>query len=221
VQLCNHADAHLGENKMAKASKKVAKKTAKKTTADKTISDEVLKQINSKLTSTKNSLENQVEDLSVQVKKLGKKSGKKALKLFKALDENYHRKLVILQDEFEERLASLSTIQDKVLELLPNVVAEKFTSTKSGTAKSAKPVKLTNKKPVSKPRPKATIKTPTIASINSIGPVMQKKLAEKGITTLEDIANTPKNKTQTLKQFENERGFNTWKEQAKALLAGN
>ena len=63
------------------------------------------------------------------------------------------------------------------------------------------------------------IKTATIASVKSIGPVMQKKLAEKGITTLDDIANTPKSKVAALKQFEKERGFNTWEEQAKALLA--
>jgi predicted flap endonuclease-1-like 5' DNA nuclease len=202
-----------------KTSKKEAKKTPKKTTDDKSTSEAALKKINRKLISTKNSLENQVEDLSVQVKKLGKKSGKKALKLFKELDANYHRKLVDLQDEFEERLASLSSMQDKVLELIPKVQAEKVTQTKSVTATLSKPVKPTKTKPKSTPQPKAANKAVTIASINSIGPVMQKKLAEKGITTLEDIANTPKSKIETLKQFGNERGFNTWKEQAKTLLA--
>ena len=47
---------------------------------------------------------------------------------------------------------------------------------------------------------------------------MQKKLAEAGIMTLENIANTPKSKMEILKQFEKQRGFNTWKEQAKTLL---
>tara|TARA_R110002167_G_scaffold298655_1_gene502992 strand:+ start:2108 stop:2725 length:618 start_codon:yes stop_codon:yes gene_type:complete len=195
-------------------SKKTSKKEAKKTTK-KSISDAALKKINRKLISTKNALENQVEDLSLQVKKLGKKSGKKALKLFNELDANYHRKLVDLQDEFEERLASLSSMQDKVVELM----TEKVTTTKSATAKLSKPVKPTKTKPKSTPQPKAAIKTATIASINSIGPVMQKKLAEKGITTLDDIANTPKDKIQILKQFENERGFSTWEGQAKTLLA--
>ena len=143
-----------------------------------------------------------------------------------------------MQTEFEERLASLSKVQDKVLERLPNVVAEKIVSTEAGIAGSLKAIKLTNKKPVtnpvvkpatkpkakvavkiSKPRPKPAIKKPSIASIQGIGPVMQKKLAEKGITTLDDIANTPKSKVAALKQFEKERGFNTWEEQAKALLA--
>jgi predicted flap endonuclease-1-like 5' DNA nuclease len=50
---------------------------------------------------------------------------------------------------------------------------------------------------------------------------MQKKLAEQGITTLADIGNTPKSKIEALKQFEKERGFNTWKEQANTLLANN
>jgi predicted flap endonuclease-1-like 5' DNA nuclease len=124
-----------------------------------------------------------------------------------------------LQAEFEERLASLSKVQDKVLERLPKVVAEKIISTENEIAKTIKSVKFLNKKPVSKPQPKVTVKKLTIASIKGIGPVMQKKLAEKGITTLADIANTPKNKVEVLKQFEKERGFKTWNEQAKALLA--
>jgi predicted flap endonuclease-1-like 5' DNA nuclease len=231
-----------------KESKKTAKKvsakktTAKKTTDDKSIGAATLEKINSKLTSTKKDLENQVEDLSAQVKKLGKKSGKKALKMLQELDGSYQRRLLNLQAEFEEGMATMSTVQDKVLERLPNSLAEKITSIESGIAKSVKSVTGTNKKPVakpvakpvvkpiakpaakpaskiSKPRPKAAPKKPTIASIKGIGPVMQKKLAEKGITTLDDIANTPKSKIQTLKQFEKERGFNTWKEQAKALLA--
>ncbi|MGK0382232.1 MAG: putative flap endonuclease-1-like 5' DNA nuclease [Flavobacteriales bacterium] len=197
------------------------KKTEKKGTVDKTISVTTLKKIDSKLTSTKEELESQVEGLSAKVKKMGKKSGKKAFKLLKELDENYQKRLANLQTEFEERLASLSTVKNKVLELLPNVLAEKISSNESGTVKSAKPVKVIDKTPVSKPQPKATIKTPTIASIKGIGPVMQKKLAEQGITILEDIADTPESKIETLKQFEKERGFDTWEAQAKLLLANN
>ena len=194
------------------------KKTGEKVADDKIISVATLKKIDSKLTSTKENLESQVEDLNAQVKKISKKSSKKALKLLKELDESYHKRLVNLQTEFEERLASLSTVKDKVLELLPNVLAEKISSTETGTSRSVKSVKVINKTPVSKLRPKAAIKKPTVASIKGIGPVMQKKLAEAGIMTLEDIANTPKSKMEILKQFEKQRGFNTWKEQAKTLL---
>lgn len=206
--------------------KKTTKKTEKKTKEDKSVSAETLKKINSRLTSTKEDLENQVEELSAKVKKLSKKSGKKASKLLKKLDESYHRRLVHLQTELEEGLASLSTVQDKVLERLPNVLSEKSSSTKSSStksvaAKSTKSVKPKVKTPVSKPLAKTAIKKPSIASIKGIGPVMQKKLAEKGITTLEDIANTPKSKIDALKQFESDRGFNTWKAQAKTLLAGS
>jgi predicted flap endonuclease-1-like 5' DNA nuclease len=74
-------------------------------------------------------------------------------------------------------------------------------------------------KPVLKSQAKAAIKKSSIASIKGIGPVMQKKLAQKGITTLDDIANTPKSKIEVLKQFEKEKGFSTWNEQAKGLLA--
>lgn len=199
----------------------VKKKTGKKVPEDKIISVATLKKIDNKLTSTKEDLENQVGDLSAQVKKISKKSSKKALKLLKKLDESYHRKLVNLQTEFEERLESLSTVKEKVLELLPNVLVGKISSNESETVKSTQSEKVTQKIPKSKPRPRAVNKALTIASINSIGPVMQKKLAEEGITTIEDIANTPKSKIDVLKRFEKERGFNTWEEQAKALLANN
>jgi len=200
-----------------KTAKKTAKKTGNKAAEDKILSTATLKKIDSKLMSTKEDLESQVKYLSKQVKKLSKKSGKKAVKVLKNLDASYHRRLVHLQSEFEEGLASLSTVQDKVLERLPNFFSDKSSLTKSEVAKSTQSTNY--KTPASKPRPKAAIKTPTIASIKSIGPVMQKKLAEEGITILSDIANTPKNKVDAVKKFEKERGFNTWKEQAKALLA--
>jgi predicted flap endonuclease-1-like 5' DNA nuclease len=197
--------------------KKTATKTGNKVAEDKILSNVTLKKINSKLMSTKENLESQVKDLSKQVKKLSKKSGKKSLKLLKNLDANYHRRLVHLQSEFEEGLASLSTMQDKVLERLPNFFSDKSSLTQSEAAKSTR--STNHKTPVSESQPKVVIKTSTIASIKGIGPVMQKKLAEEGITTLSDIANTPKNKVDVLKKFEKERGFNTWKEQSIALLA--
>ena len=192
--------------------KKTTKKPAKKVTVEKTKSAATLKEINNTLTSTKKNLETQVEDLSAQVKKLRKKSGKKTSKMLKKLDASYHQRLLHLQTEFEQGLATLSTVQDKVLERLPNIFSVKSNPTKTGAAKSTKPVAIKTKTPV---------KTSTIASIKGIGPVIQKKLAEQGITTLADIGNTPKSKIEVLKQFEKERGFNTWKEQAKKLLASN
>ncbi|MFT6806105.1 MAG: putative flap endonuclease-1-like 5' DNA nuclease [Glaciecola sp.] len=201
--------------------KKTEKKSAKKVTVDKTKSAATLKEINNTLTSTKKNLETQVEDLSAQVKKLRKKSGKKASKMLKKLDASYHQRLLHLQTEFEQGLATLSTVQDKVLERLPNIFSVKSNPTKTDAAKSTKPVALKTKAPISQPQPKPPVKNSTIASIKGIGPVMQKKLAEQGITTLADIGNTPKSKIEALKQFEKERGFTTWKEQAKTLLANN
>jgi predicted flap endonuclease-1-like 5' DNA nuclease len=206
-----------------KTAKKVSvkKKAGKKLAKDRIISVATLKKIDSKLTSTKESLENQVEDLNAQVKKVSKKSSKKASKLLKELDESYHRRLVNLQTEFEEQLASLSTVKDKVLELIPNVLTGKINSNESETAKSAQSEKVIHKTPTTKPQPRSANKTSTISSIKSIGPVMQKKLAAKGFTTLDDIANTPKSKIESLKKFQKERGFDTWEKQAKVLLASN
>jgi predicted flap endonuclease-1-like 5' DNA nuclease len=206
-----------------KTAKKVSvnKKTGKKLAKDRIISVATLKKIDSKLTSTKESLENQVEDLSAQVKKVSKKSSKKALKLLKELDESYHRKFVNLQTEFEEQLTSLSAMKGKVLRLMPNVLTGKINSNESETAELVQSEKVIHKSSATKPRPRTAAKISTIALIKSIGPVMQKKLAAAGIATLDDIANTPESKIESLKQFEKERGFDTWEKQAKALLASN
>jgi predicted flap endonuclease-1-like 5' DNA nuclease len=143
------------------------------------------------------------------------------LKLLKELDESYHRKFVNLQTEFEEQLTSLSAMKGKVLRLMPNVLTGKINSNESETAELVQSEKVIHKSSATKPRPRTAAKISTIALIKSIGPVMQKKLAAAGIATLDDIANTPESKIESLKQFEKERGFDTWKKQAKALLASN
>lgn len=205
---------------MAKASKKVKSK-----------GDEMLKEINAKLKSTQKDLQKQVDDLTSQVKTLSKDPGKPARKLIKKIEKSYHKKVAKLQDEFDERMESVIKLQDKVIAQLPKELAEKLhlkessqakpakKASKSTKAPAAKAKKTTTAKPkTAKPRAAKTTKAPTIASINGIGPVVQKKLAEAGFTTLEDLANTPANKIEALKQFEKTRGFNTWKEKAQALL---
>ncbi|MFD2229370.1 helix-hairpin-helix domain-containing protein [Alkalimarinus sediminis] len=207
---------------MAKASKKVKSK-----------GDKVLKEINAKLKSTQKDLQKQVDELTSQVKTLSKDPGRPARKLIKKLEKGYHKKVAELQDEFDERMESVLKLQEKVIAQLPKELAEKLNLT---DGKAAKPAKKAAKAPaakakkVSPAKPKATKpkaakpkatrapKAPTIGSINGIGPVVEKKLAEAGFTTLEDLANTPANKLEALKQFEKTRGFSTWKEKAQALL---
>lgn len=205
---------------MAKASKKVKSK-----------GDEMLKEINAKLKSTQKDLQKQVDDLTSQVKTLSKDPGKPARKLIKQIEKSYHKKIAKLQDEFDERMESVLKLQDKVIAQLPKELAEKLNLKESSKAKPAKKASKSTKAPAAKakktttakpkaakPRTARAPKAPTIASINGIGPVVQKKLAEAGFTTLEDLANTPASKVAALKQFEKTRGFNTWKEKAQALL---
>ena len=200
---------------MAKASKKIKSK-----------GDEMLKEINAKLKATQKDLQKQVDDLTSQVKTLSKDPGKPARKLIKKIEKSYHKKVAKLQDEFDERMESVLKLQDKVIAQLPKELAEKLNLKESSKAKPAKKASKSTKAPAAKAKktttakPKAAkaTKAPTIASINGIGPVVQKKLAEAGFTTLEDLANTPASKAEALKQFEKTRGFNTWKEKAQALL---
>lgn len=204
---------------MAKASKKVKSK-----------GDEMLKDINAKLKSTQKDLQKQVDDLTSQVKSLSKDPSKPARKLIKKIEKSYHKKVAKLQDEFDERMESVLKLQDKVIAQLPKELVEKLNLKESGSAKGAKKATKTTKAPAAKAKTKKaapakpraakprSAKAPTIASINGIGPVVQKKLAEAGFTTLEDLANTPASKAEALKQFEKTRGFSTWKEKAQALL---
>ncbi len=186
----------------------------------------MLKEINAKLKSTQKDLQKQVDDLTSQVKTLSKDPSKPARKLLKKIEKGYHKKVAQLQDEFDERMESVLKMQDKVIEQLPKELADKLNLKSSNPTKktpksSAKPPASKAKTtPAAKPKaakPRAP-KAPTIASINGIGPVVQKKLAEAGFTNLEDLANTPASKVEALKQFEKTRGFNTWKEKAQALL---
>jgi predicted flap endonuclease-1-like 5' DNA nuclease len=203
----------------------MTKKTAKKTTSkskkeDKSKSATTIKKMNSKLKSTKKDLKNQVKALTTQVKKLSKKSVKKTSKLLKKLDKAYHEKLASLQTETEVRFASIPPVHSDEFGTLSPALPNQTDATDSETAVPANRATLTNKSPASKARPKVTSKAVTISSIQGIGPIIQKKLALEGITSLEDIANTPQGKIETLKKFAKQKGFITWKEQAKTLLAG-
>lgn len=200
--------------------------TSKKVKRDQSKGETMLKEINAKLKSTQKDLQKQVDDLTSQVKTLSKDPSKPARKLLKKIEKGYHKKVAQLQDEFDERMESVLKMQDKVIEQLPKELADKLNLKSSNPTKktpksSAKPPASKAKTtPAAKPKaakPRAP-KAPTIASINGIGPVVQKKLAEAGFTNLEDLANTPASKVEALKQFEKTRGFNTWKEKAQALL---
>jgi len=191
-------------------SNKSEKKALKKTPVT-----PLLKEVKNKLKSTRKELQKQVDELTSQVKTLRKKSSKSAKKLIKQLDKKYQKKTNKLQNEVDERLESLRNLQQKMVAQLPDELMEKLHLKEHGTAKAITPVKKARPR-----KPRVSNKVPTIASINGIGPVMQKQLASAGFATLEDLANTPESKTSALKQFEKTRGFDTWQKQAKELLEG-
>jgi predicted flap endonuclease-1-like 5' DNA nuclease len=201
---------------MAKKNQSTAKK---KTKSNNSKGESLLEEINAKLKSSQNDLQKQVDELTSQVKTLSKDPSKKARKLFKSIEKSYHEKVAQLQNDFDKRMESVQKIQDKVIAQLPKKLAEKLNLKSSSPAKSpVKPAK-TAKATAVKAKKSTAAKTPTIASINGIGPVIQKKLAAAGFTRLEDLANTPASKATALKQFDRSRGFNNWTKEAQALLA--
>ena len=118
-----------------------------------------------------------------------------------------------LQNEVDERLESLRALQQKMVDQLPNELMEKLHLKTHATEQAITPTKKTRPS-----RPRVSNKAPTIASISGIGPVIQKKLADAGFTTLEDLINTQEDKASALKKFAQTKGFDTWQKQAKELL---
>jgi predicted flap endonuclease-1-like 5' DNA nuclease len=216
---------------MAKNNQDSVKKNVKN---DKLKDDNMLEELNAKLKLSQKDLQKRVNKLGSQVKSLSKDSGKTSRKLIKKIENNYHKKLAQLQKEFDVRLASVHKIQDKVIAQLPTELAERLHLKDSRAVKPPKKtskkaaVKVDEQKPTKQKteakaaantaKPKPGPKAPTIASINGIGPVTQKRLAEAGFTSLEDLANTPSSKAEALKEFEKTKGFSTWKQNAQALL---
>ncbi|MFT5676288.1 MAG: putative flap endonuclease-1-like 5' DNA nuclease [Paraglaciecola sp.] len=200
--------------------KKIQNTSKKKVKSDKSKGDSILEEINAKLKSSQKDLQKQVDHLTSQVKTLSKEPGKTARKLLKTIEKEYHKKVAQLQNDLDKRMVSVMKVQDKVIAQLPTELAEKLHLKASSAAKTPKTTAVKVKKQAAaKPKiaPKAP-KKPTMISINGIGPVTLKKLTEAGITSLDDLANTPKSKTEALKQFEKTKGFSNWKKEAQALL---
>lgn len=228
------------DSKIEKLAKK-AIKLAKENKPSKDTKDVIIKELNSRLKSTRKEMQKQVDELTSQLKSLKSDIQKPTAKLIKKLEKKYHKQIVTMQDEFDDRMAQVLELQEKVVSHLPADIAEKLglkeapakaptkaaTKTapakKVATKKAAAPKqapKPAPKKAPAKPKAKATPKAPTIASVNGIGPVLQKKLAEAGITTLEQLADPSPEQASALEAFKGNRGFDSWQAQAKSLLKG-
>ena len=200
--------------------KKIQKTSKKKVKSDKSKGNSILEEINAKLKSSQKDLQKQVDQLTSQVKTLSKEPGKTARKLLNTIEKEYHKKVAQLQNDLDKRMVSVMKIQDRAIAQLPTELAEKLHLKASSAAKTAtvKVKKQTAAKSKTVPTVPKVPKKPTMVSITGIGPVTHKKLTEAGITSLEDLANTPKSKVETLQKFERTKGFNNWKKEAQALL---
>tara|TARA_R110001592_G_scaffold130225_1_gene343338 strand:- start:1171 stop:1740 length:570 start_codon:yes stop_codon:yes gene_type:complete len=186
-------------------------KSAKKTKSKKSAKS-FLKNLKGKLKASRKELMSQVDKLSKEVADLKKNESPK--KIIKKLEKKYKKQKASLKKDFNKQLDKLNALQSKVVESLPQDVLNTLHITKEDpqSVKSAKKSDTTKAKKASQPKSE-------LSAIKGIGPATVTKLIEAGITTLEDLANTPENKVDALKLFEKTKGFDTWAEQAKNLLS--
>lgn len=199
-------------------SKKIKEKNEKKTQKGKSSISKpknktALKGVKEKLKLTKKDLKNQVSVLTNEVKSIGKKTSAPTRKMIKKLEKKYKKKILKLQQKFDTKLAFL---QDKVVAKLPDEITEKLhIKTKYEDNISSNTATKTLDK-VKRLTPKS--KESSISDIKGIGPILQKKLQEAGVTKVDELANPSEAQTLALKQFEKARGFESWQIQAKELL---
>lgn len=194
---------------MAKSDSKKAVKSKKA----KKPKGNLLKNIEGHLKTSKKDLIEQIKTLSKDLTKFKEKNSSK--KIIKKIEKKYKQESQLLKREFNETLSKLHELQEKMMDSLPSAgeLTQKLKINQANRKAAAEP-KAPQAKKVSTPKAKSEL-----AAIKGIGPVTLKKLEQAGITSLEDLANTPANKEEALKSFEKVKGFETWAQQAKELLA--
>ena len=171
----------------------------------------LLKNVKEQLKVSKKDLIDQVNVLSKEISDFKNKNSSK--KIIKKLEKKYKKEKTNLQKEFNEQIEKLHAIQENLLSHLPKELTQTL------NLKNSNNNKVVKTKPALSNKVAPTRSKNELAAIKGIGPVTLKKLQDAGITTLEDIANTPDNKVEALKSFENTKGFQSWEQQAKDVLS--
>ena len=199
------------ETYMAKSTKKSDKKSKKEalTSKLKKQRDAVSDKLSGHLHDVQQDVQNQLGELDGQIKKLKKELKKPALKLVKKIEKRYNKQLKALQKDVDKRLAALQKTQERILAQLPDEISSKL-----GKKDAEKPSPRRTPK-----RPVVAQKGPGIADIKGVGPVLQQKLNDAGITQLSQIAQPTKQDQAALQAFSSSRGFSSWQAQASKLLA--
>jgi predicted flap endonuclease-1-like 5' DNA nuclease len=169
--------------------------------------DSLIDNVSKKLKSTRKDVERQIEDVNDQIQELRKELTKPALKLIDSIERKYEVQLKKMESEYDQRLEALHKTQEKFLNMLPQEISQhlRFAQAKNTQASVKKAA--------------ATVKT-ELDKIKGIGPVLQKKLSDAGIKTLDALTNPSKAQADALEAFKSKRGFDSWKAQAEALLKG-
>lgn len=197
-------------------SKTDSKKSVKKTKSKKSTKS-FLKNLKGKLKASRKELMSQVDKLSHEIADL--KKNKPSKEIIKKLEKKYKKQKTSLKKDFNKQLNKLQTMQSKVVESLPQEVMQTLHISNKTSETDKAPKKTNTAKVANTSQAKTAQPKSELSAIKGVGPATVKKLQEAGITSLEDLANTPSNKIDALKSFEKTKGFETWKEQAKALLS--
>ncbi len=156
-----------------------------------------------------------VDGASVAAEILEQARAKKIIVFKKRRRQNYRRKRGHRQQLTVLRVTDILTKGAK-----PK--AAKKAAPKKAAPKAEAPKKETTKKSAPKAAPKADF-VDDVSFISGVGPVLKKKLAEFGVSSLKDIAAMKKADVEKMDEALNLRGRaerDEWVEQAKELIAG-
>ena len=156
-----------------------------------------------------------VDGASVAAEILEQARAKKIIVFKKRRRQNYRRKRGHRQQLTVLRVTDILTKGAK-----PK--AAKKAAPKKAAPKAEAPKKETAKKAAPKAAPKADF-VDDVSFISGVGPVLKKKLAEFGVSSLKDIAAMKKADVEKMDEALNLRGRaerDEWVEQAKELIAG-
>lgn len=171
----------------------MAKSDTKKTKSKKK-GKSALKKLTGKLKASRKELMSQVDQLTHEINAFKNKHSSK--KIIKKLEKKYKKQITNLQQDFNEQLDKLHAMQSKLVDSLPKDVLQKLHISGSEQEVTKPEKKTAASKSKTRAKPKSEL-----SSIDGIGPVTLKKLQEAGITSLNDLANTPESKREALKTF--------------------
>lgn len=197
--------------------------------------DKIVKKVNKEFEKTSAQIEKLINDALKQFDTLQNQIQDPVKKLLREIDDLREREMKRFHDEMERRLGEFQDIQSAVMERLgiASKTAEKAAPVAKSPAKAtggakAKPAAAkkpaAKKAPAQKAKPAATkpaakaVNKSDLTLVKGIGPATAKKMADLGISSIDQIANPSAAEKEKLQAFAKMKGFDQWSGEAKKLL---